>query len=209
MFVGHYAFGFLLKKKYQEISLWLLFIAVQFVDVLAFLFVLLGVERISYNPSPNPFLRTIIEYVPYTHSLLGNGILAIVVGLLFWKLKGRMWGIVLAIGVLSHWFLDLIVHTPDLPLFPDSYKVGLGLWQLPWVSFLLELTFLILAGYYLLKGSRKIKRLVTLTVLLIVGYASMFFAPEAEVTANQAAIVSIILYSFFAVLASWSERGQT
>lgn len=68
MFIGHYAVGFVLKKKTNEIPLWLLFIAVQFVDILAFLFVLLGIEHIKYNQSSNPFLRTIIEYVPYSHS---------------------------------------------------------------------------------------------------------------------------------------------
>jgi len=36
MFVGHYAVGFLLKKKFNEIPLWVFFIAVQFVDILAF-----------------------------------------------------------------------------------------------------------------------------------------------------------------------------
>ena len=79
MFIGHYSVGFLLKKRSKEIPLWLLFISVQFVDILVFLFVLLGVERIKYNESANPFLRTIIEYVPYSHSLFTNVILALVV----------------------------------------------------------------------------------------------------------------------------------
>ena len=36
MFIGHYAVGFVLKKKSPEIPLWMLFVAVQFVDILAF-----------------------------------------------------------------------------------------------------------------------------------------------------------------------------
>jgi len=32
--------------------------------------------------------------------------------------------------VLSHWFLDAIVHRPDLPLLPGGEaRVGLGLWH--------------------------------------------------------------------------------
>ena len=90
MFIGHYAVGFLLKKKFEETPLWLLFIAVQLVDILAFILVLLGFERMSYNPTSNPFLRTSIEYVPYSHSLLSNLIIAFVIFLIFWKSKERL-----------------------------------------------------------------------------------------------------------------------
>ena len=70
MFIGHYAVGFVLKKQTTKIPLWLLFISVQLVDILAFLFVLFGVEKISYNHSKNPFLRTIIEYLLIYYSRL-------------------------------------------------------------------------------------------------------------------------------------------
>jgi hypothetical protein len=169
MFIGHYSVGFLLKKKSKDIPLWLLFISVQLVDILAFIFVLLGVERIRYNESANPFLRTIIEYVPYSHSLFINVVLAFVVFIIFWKLKNKVWGFILSVGVLSHWFLDALVHVADMPLLFDNFKIGIGLWQYPWISFLFETTLLILAGYYLLKGLPKIKRHVILIILLVAG----------------------------------------
>ena len=87
MFVGHYAVGSALKKKFKEIPLWQLFISVQFVDILAFFLVLVGVERIRYNESANPFLGTIIEYVPFTHSLFSNVVIALALFLVFWKIK--------------------------------------------------------------------------------------------------------------------------
>lgn len=114
MFIGHYAVGFSLKRRVGEIPLWLLFVSVQFSDIIAFLFVLLGIEQIKYNPSTNPFLRTIIEYVPYSHSLFANVLLSFTVFLVFWKFKTKEWGIILSVGVLSHWFLDTIVHLPDM-----------------------------------------------------------------------------------------------
>ena len=122
MFVGHYAAGFLLKNNVKEIPLWLFFIAVQFVDILAFILVLLGVERMSYNPTDNPFLRTFIEYVPFTHSLSGNFIIALFVFLVFWKFKSKTWGIALSVAVLSHWLIDFIAHTEDMPLLFKSFK---------------------------------------------------------------------------------------
>ncbi len=206
MFVGHYAFGLFLKKKFREIPLWTLFIAVQFVDIIAFVLVLLGVERISYRASDNPFLRTSIDYVPFTHSLIGNSVIAGIVFLVFLKLKGRKWGTVLAVAVLAHWFFDLVVHVPDMPLFHGGAKVGLGLWKYPLTAFLFEQGLLILAGYYLLRGAQHIKRHVILIVLLLTGFSVMFFAPEAEATASQASILSISLYSVFAALAYWCDR---
>lgn len=206
MFVGHYAVGFGLKKRNRDIPLWLLFLSVQAVDVLAFLFVLLGIEIIKYNPSTNPFLRTIIEYVPYSHSLLINVLLAVVVLLVFWKMKGKKWGIALSIGVLSHWFLDLLVHVPDLPLFHNNLKVGLGLWRFPVVAFVLELSLFILAGLYLIKDHYRRKRLAILIVLLSMGFAGMFFAPEAEATPTAASVMSLSLYAIFTTMAFWCER---
>jgi len=47
MFVGHYAAGLALKKYEKRASLGVLFLAVQFVDILFFPFVLLGIERIN------------------------------------------------------------------------------------------------------------------------------------------------------------------
>lgn len=206
MFIGHYAAGFVLKKKTNEIPLWLLFIAVQFVDILAFLFVLLGIEHIQYNPSSNPFLRTIIEYVPYSHSLFANALLSLVVFLIFWKSKNKKWGIGLSVGVFSHWFIDTLVHTGDMPLFHNSLKVGLGLWKFPWIAFLLELSVCLLAGYYLLSNYKNKVRHIILITLLSAGFASMFFAPEAEATPVIASIMSLSLYAIFTTLAYWSER---
>ena len=42
----------------------------------------------------------------------------------------KIGSLVIGIGVLSHWLLDLIVHRPDLPLYPGSQKMlGFGLWN--------------------------------------------------------------------------------
>ena len=206
MFVGHYAVGFALKKKARDIPLWLLFVSVQFVDILAFLFVLLGVEKIAYNPSPNPFLRTTIDYVPFSHSLAANVVLAVAVFLVFRKLKSKEWAIVLSAAVLSHWFFDALVHAADMPLIHNEIKVGLGLWKFPWIALFFEVSLLFLAGYYLLKNYTKMKRHSILIFLLSAGILSMFLMPEEETSPETASIVSLALYGLFASLAYWSER---
>ncbi|MFH1726662.1 MAG: hypothetical protein ABII00_18785 [Elusimicrobiota bacterium] len=206
MFVGHYAVGLALKKRSEDVPLWALFVSVQLVDILAFLFILLGLERIRYNPSPNPFLRTVLEYMPFSHSLSANAALALAVFLIFWRLKSKEWGIVLSIGVLSHWFLDALVHVPEMPIVYDSLKVGLGLWRYPWTAFLLELAVLLLAGAYLLKGPARRGRHIVLIAFAALCFGGMFFSPEAEATPALVSVMSLAVYAAFTALAYWCER---
>ena len=50
MFVGHFGPSYAVKSLRPAIPIWLLFIAVQFVDVLWAVLVLLGVERVRIVP---------------------------------------------------------------------------------------------------------------------------------------------------------------
>lgn len=208
MFVGHYSIAFLLKGKFRQIPLWLLFVSVQLVDILAFLLVLSGIERIAYDSSPNPFLRTTIEYVPYSHSLFSNLIIALAVLLIFWKFKNKVWGLMLSIGILSHWFLDVLVHVQDIPLFFDRVKVGMGLWNYPWIALGFEAILLILAGCYVIKSLGMRIKYMALIIFLLIAYLPIFFTPESEVTPAQTSIVSLGLYSVFTVLSYWADRKK-
>jgi hypothetical protein len=46
LFTGHYSFSFACTSAERCIPLWLLFIAVQFIDVLWSILVLLGIEKV-------------------------------------------------------------------------------------------------------------------------------------------------------------------
>jgi hypothetical protein len=37
--------------------------------------------------------------------------------------------VLIALLVISHWFLDWITHRPDMPLYPGGARFGLGLWN--------------------------------------------------------------------------------
>lgn len=49
---------------------------------------------------------------------------------------------VMGLLVVSHWLLDLVVHRPDLPLWPgaSSPKVGWGLWYSIAATYVIEFT---------------------------------------------------------------------
>ncbi|MEW6068604.1 MAG: hypothetical protein AB1610_09990 [Nitrospirota bacterium] len=211
MYIGHYGIAFLFKKKFKEIPLWLLFISVQFVDILAFILIIFGIERIHYAPHENPFFRTTLEYFPYSHSLFTNVIFALLFLLIFWKLKNKVWGIVLSIGCISHWFIDLIFQDSNLPLFFNSYKIGFGLWKFPLISFFLEIIFVIGGGYYLYKGSNNFKRPLFLIMLMISFFSFITFMPEPElvqIKTDIKALVILIPYLIFTLLAYWIERKK-
>jgi hypothetical protein len=135
MFVGHYSASFAGKAVEPRLPLWLLFIAVQLVDVLWAVFVLLGIEKVRIIPGITASNPLDLYYMPYTHSLVGAigwSVLAFLFCQLVPRLRGAQTGIILALAVFSHWVLDLIVHRPDLALYDNAHKVGFGLWNYRW-----------------------------------------------------------------------------
>jgi hypothetical protein len=68
--------------------------------------------------------------MPYTQSLVAAVLWAVAAIVLCKPLCGvRNWSAAAWIGaaVFSHWVLDWLVHRPDLPLYDDAMKVGLGI----------------------------------------------------------------------------------
>ncbi len=117
MFVGHYAAALALKKFEKRASLGVLFLSVQLADIVFFPLVLLGIERINIIENFTQSTHFELEYMPYSHSLVGSVLLALAAYALFrWVIvKKHLVALVVALAVFSHWVLDLVVHTPDLP----------------------------------------------------------------------------------------------
>lgn len=146
MFIGHYGAALAAKPLARQIPLWLLFVAVQWLDVCWSALVLLGVEKVRIVPGFTQASSLDLYYMPYTHGLIGALALSAVFGalaLVFLR-ERRIAVVAVAAGaVFSHWLLDLVVHMPDLPLLDDSMKVGFGLWRWLWLSLPLELAVLV------------------------------------------------------------------
>ncbi|MCH7523893.1 MAG: hypothetical protein IIC74_02500, partial [Bacteroidetes bacterium] len=157
MFIGHYAAAFALKGKEKNASLGLLFIAVQFVDILFFPFVLAGIENLKFVEGFTAINNFNMDYYPFTHGLLGSllwaGLFYILFRFLFSKnsIHKKAIALVMALAVLSHWFSDLIVHTPDLPIIVGDPKFGFGLWNNKVLTFTVEAVLLILGLFYYIK----------------------------------------------------------
>lgn len=212
MFIGHYAAAYVLKGSRETVPLWLVLLCVQFVDLLWAIFIFLGIERASYDPAASVFLRAVYEYYPYTHSLVFDVVIASLVGLVVYKLCNREWAIIAGIAVLSHWFLDVIVHSPDVPLLFDSYKVGFGLWRYPVFTLIMEVA-LFTAGLWFVLGHTRIQKmkwvLVGVYAFLSVFYVATFFAPPVEPTTTQLGIFGLLLYGGVPLTAYILERKGT
>ena len=77
MFIGHYGISFIAKGMEKSIPLWLLFIAVQFVDVLWAIFVYAGIEKVRIVPgitATNPL--DLLLHALYAQPGRGFGVVA-------------------------------------------------------------------------------------------------------------------------------------
>ena len=107
---------------------------------------LAGIEKVRIVPGITAANPLDLYYMPYTHSLVAAlmwSVAAAVVCRLVFRWKG--WGAAAWVGaaVLSHWVLDWLVHRPDLPLYGNTAKVGLGLWNYVGISLVLEVVMLL------------------------------------------------------------------
>jgi hypothetical protein len=69
MFVGHYGVSFAAQRMNRHVPLWVLFIAVQLLDVLWAPFILVGLEKVRIVPGITASNPLDLYYMPYTHSL--------------------------------------------------------------------------------------------------------------------------------------------
>lgn len=128
---------------------------------------------------------------PFSHSLL----MVVVYGLLFGAgyylyRKHLKSAIVVGLCVVSHWFLDLIVHRPDLPLTPgETTKVGFSLWNCPAIEITLEGLIFVLGVYLYLRTTRAKNRAgmyafwALVAFLVIIHLANILGPPPPSVTA--------------------------
>jgi len=214
MFIGHYAAA-PIGAATGKIKLWHGFIAVQLVDFAWAIFILLGIEKARVVPGFTEANPLDLHFTPYTHSLLFSFIWA-AIGMIAFKLltRAKDWTGALIFGalVLSHWIADVIVHIPDMTLWPGSVKIGFGLWQHVEISFPLEIGLTVLAfAYYLMKTQVSGPRAKLWTGLFI-GFLILMqvfsnFGPAPN-SIQELAISAFVGFSLLAFLAARFERSR-
>ncbi|HEX3091471.1 MAG TPA: hypothetical protein VHW72_02545 [Candidatus Angelobacter sp.] len=211
MFTGHYSASFAGKSAESHIPLWLLFIAVQFIDVLWSIFVLLGIEKVRIVSGITASNALDLYYMPYTHSLLGVlfwSALAYVVCQFVPALRGKRTGLILAAAVFSHWILDLIVHRPDLALYDSVGKMGFGLWNYRGAAFALEMAVLFGGAAMLYRTAAHRGRLIGFVIFLALFQMFGTFLMAPPPSDHAAAMTALSAYVVLAAIAWWVDRGE-
>jgi hypothetical protein len=124
----HVAVGLAAKPASSRVPVGISILAAEFLDILAILFGVLGIETMQSSP--------------YSHGLLMAAAWSITFGLIAGLIfRSTKIGAFLGTLVFSHWMIDFITHPmgavfggrplpPDLPLlFGGSPRVGIGLYN--------------------------------------------------------------------------------
>ncbi len=183
MFLGHFAAGFAARRAAPGVSLGTAFLAAQLVDLALPVLVLLGVEDVLIRPGATSAVPLEFPHYPFTHSLAAVLVWAVAFAAVYRAVRrDASAAVVLGLAVLSHWFLDLLVHRPDLPVVPGGPKVGLGLWASLPATAALELGLLAVGVALYATGTTPRDRigraaLWSLVVVLVAIFLANLFGP--------------------------------
>ncbi len=211
MLIGHYSASFAIKSKTRDVPLWVLFVAVQLMDVFWTSLLLLGVEKARVEPAL-PSVPLDLYYMPYSHSLVAVLIVCAAVFFLYKSFvppRGVVRpALLVALAVLSHWLLDIPVHRPDLPLYDDMDKIGLGLWNYPVWAFLLEIGLFFGCMIMYLRATTPTGKgggygFVVFGLVLAIIQAGIVFAPVPPWLTTEMVAAGLLAYYAAAAAVVW------
>ena len=217
MFVGHYSVAFACRTERNKIPLWVLFIAVQFLDYIWATLVLLGIEKLRVIKGFTAGSMLDSYFHPYSHSLITAVIWSVVAALIYKGVCGRhgrhyskFAPLVIGVAVFSHWVLDLIAHPRDLAIYDNTWKVGFGLWNHRDPEFALEIA--LLAGGIALYLARNVMPTIRKGAVIAFGIALIIvqigdtYVPRNPLT-DKATVMGVwIFYTLFVLIAFAVEK---
>jgi hypothetical protein len=144
----------------------------------------------------------------FLHSLPSSPAWSLATGAAFWAVRRQpREAVALGAAVLSHFLLDLPVHTPDLPLLGDSSpKIGLGLWNHRAIATAVEVAALAAGWAWLSTQQPMLARAMRVFggVLLALALVTPFLPPPAG--PREFALEALASYFVLAFVAGRIER---
>jgi len=214
MFLGHYGVAFGSKRAAPDVSLGTLSFATQFLDELWPFLLLLGVEHVQVQPGAMAANPLVFTSYPFSHSLATAVLWGVLIGAIHYAARrNRRNAIVVGLVVLSHWFLDLPMHAPDLPLWPgSSMRVGFGLWNSIPATVIVELAFFFIGLAMYLRFTRARDRIGTwglwaMVVVLLAIFVSGYASPPPP--SERALAYGALGIWLFVPWSAWVDRHRT
>ena len=217
MFVGHYSVAFAAKSDKNKIPLWVLFIAVQFLDYIWATLVLLGIEKLRVIKGFTAGSMLDSYFHPYSHSLITAMPWSAVATVGYKPLCGwlgytykKSAALIVGLAVISHWILDLVAHPRDLPIYDNTWKVGFGLWNYRDPEFALEIA--LLAGGIMLYLTRNVLSTARKAAVIVFGLALVViqigdtYVPRTSLSDKATAMGVWIFYTLFVLVAFLIEK---
>jgi hypothetical protein len=217
MFVGHYSVAFAARSEKNKIPLWVLFIAVQFLDYVWATLVLLGIEKLRVTKGFTAGSMLDSYFHPYSHSLIAAILWSYAAALAYKVICSRHGchyskgaALVVGLAVFSHWILDLVAHPRDLAIYDNAWKVGFGLWRYRNPEFALEIA--LLAVGIVLYLARNVMPAIRKTAVVAFGVALVViqigdtYVPRNPLTDKQTVMGVWIFYTLFVVVAFLIEK---
>lgn len=211
MFIGHWAPALVAAAHPKAPGLGTLFLAGQLVDWAFFALVMADVEHLRLSPGISVMNPMDLYHMPYTHSLAGTAVFAGAFAAIIWlATRNRTGALIGGAVVVSHWFVDLLVHIPDLTLWGSPPMLGLGLWNHPAIAMPLEIGLTGIAFAVLIRARRPARRgwiaLSLLAAVLLLVQAVKWFGPPPTEPDFAAAIVVFATYGVITLMAAWADR---
>ena len=195
--VDHAATALLLKRRYPTVPIAPLLIAVQAMELAWVLLNFAGVERTTTERTVRSVADIHLAYMPWSHSVataLGAAVVAWIV--IEFGARRPLLGRAVGLGIVSHLFLDLVTHAPDIVLAPGlaAPKLGLGLYDAaPLAGFVVELVYGV-ACWRIYRGGAGLLAFVVLGNLANVSMFSVAIrGPEELLAGRPLVIVGFIL----------------
>jgi hypothetical protein len=217
MFVGHYSVAFAVKSERNRIPLWVLFVAVQFLDYIWATLVLLGIEKLRVIKGFTAGSMLDSYYHPYSHSLIAAVLWSGVAAFGYKPFCSRLGyhyrksaALIVGLAVFSHWILDLLAHPRDLAIYDNTWKVGFGLWNYRGPEFALEIAML--AGgiaLYLARNAMSKARKIAVTgfgIALVVVQIGDTYVPRTPLSDKATAMGVWVFYTLFVIVAFLLEK---
>jgi len=217
MFVGHYSVAFAAKSEKNKIPLWVLFVAVQFLDYIWATLVLLGIEKLRVIKGFTAGSMLDSYFHPYSHSLIAAIAWSCIAGLAYKIFCSRHSSLyreyapfIVGAAVFSHWILDLIAHPRDLAIYDNTWKVGFGLWNYRDPEFALEIGLLgVGIMLYLTRNAMPAIRkgaVIVFGVALVIIQIGDTYVPRNPLTDKATAMGVWLFYTLFVVVAFLIEK---
>ena len=213
MFIGHFGVGFGLKRWAPQTSVAWLIAAAIWADILWTVFLLLGWEHARVAVGDTRFTPIDLYDYPWSHSLLFMVLWGITLGIVYRAFRDYVAGAVaIGVGVVSHWVLDWVTHRPDMPLYPNGPRYGVGLWNSIPGTLTVEMLIFVVGLWLYVRSTRGRDRVgrygfwAYVAALLILYVGDRFSEPPKNI--REDAISGIVAMVVLVAWPWWFDRHR-